>query len=111
MDKNKILIIIFILLMASSAILLYRSFGRGPLKLLSAPPQQIAPDTSIRTEINSLDETIKKGIKKVEAGGDLDTLLNSKQFSELSSDGLKDIVVDPRTQGRANPFIPVDYEI
>lgn len=103
-NKNALLITIILVLTSSSVILVYRSFNEQP-------PVIVVPEISqevahIRQQIDAVDRRIKASMQRLDSGGDLDKLINSRQFQELVSDSLQPVVVTE--SGRDNPFVPVN---
>ncbi len=102
MEKKNILLIIFVVLVASSAVLLYRGFNSQPLTLVT--PTVSSDDVIVKSQVDAVKTKINKAIGKIDTGGSLDTLTQSQQFQDLSEDAVKDISVG--NFGRRNPFIP-----
>lgn len=103
MDKQKILIIVFAILVSSSALLLYRGFSSEPLAIVR--PTVNPGDVIVKSQVDAVKVKINKAINKIDTGGSLDSLIQSEQFQQL----MVEVTTTPMTvgsYGRANPFVP-----
>lgn len=99
--RDTALFVIVIVLVIASSILLYRGINNQPLDLIT--PTVSDEDVIIRNEIDRLDARLKKAIRKLEEGGELEELIESEQYKELTKTKLSPIIIGPH--GRDNPFL------
>ena len=107
MNRNKILVLVFVVLLAASGLLLYKAFNQGSL-LSSFQPNSVSDqDITIRNEADSIESTIQKAMLKIKNGGTLDELLQGNQYKALSDAAATPVTIGEF--GRKNPFLPVLY--
>ncbi len=104
MQKNKILLIVFVLLLASSALVLYRGFSSQPLTEVLAPPTVSSNDVVALSQAEAVKSKITKAINKIDTGGPLDALIDNAQFQDLITTTTAPTIIG--SYGRANPFLP-----
>lgn len=100
--RDSTLIAVVGVLIVASGILFYRAFNTAPVSL--SPPTATTEDVGIRNQGDIIEARIKKAAQKIQPGGALDTLFESAQFQQLTTEWVKPISIG--VPGRANPFIP-----
>ncbi len=112
MKKDKILIIVFLLLLASSGLVLFRGFRSETFSSVETPTS--SNDDVAKTQAEAVKSKITNAINKIDTGGSLDTLIQSQQFKDLflvEGQGETDLPVQVVTTttigdyGRPNPFL------
>ena len=109
MDKNKLLIIVIVLLFCASAAMLVKIYKPELLNFsLTTTTDVSTQDIAIRDQINKIDSDIQNARARIQDQGTLDHIISSKQYLDLDDSVIRDVVV-PSQYGRTNPFTPVDY--
>jgi hypothetical protein len=116
MKKNTVLLLVFVALLASSGIVLFRGFGSQTLSVM-VPSENSNNDEVMNSQVNSVKEKITKAIGKIDTGGSLDALIESQQFKDLREQvHIENVTTDIETLltdgvlGRNNPFIPPNLD-